>query len=748
MKQHKLIIIVLSFYVVSLCLTLPLQSQQLTDNALTPKEQKTIDSLLSVMTLDEKIGQLSLFMAGWDATGPVMRTDYQALISEGKVGAVLNGYTVDFVRETQRMAIEGSRLKIPMLFGYDVIHGHRTIFPIPLAQSCSWNLEAIEKADRIAAIEATAEGLNWTFAPMVDLTRDPRWGRVAEGAGEDTWLGSQIAQARVRGFQGKSLKVKNTLLACAKHFAAYGAAQAGRDYHTVDMSMLSLREYYLPTYQACVDAGVGSVMTSFNEINGVPSTANRWLLTELLRDEWNFRGLVVTDWTSINELVDHGVAANLQGAAELAIKAGVDMDLQGATFHDYLSKLVKEKRISTGAIDTAARRILEAKVKLGLFDDPYRYCSNNRQKEEVFTKEHREFARQLVAQSCVLLKNHENILPVSESVKKVAVIGPLGNSKKEMLGNWYAAGDPEKAITLFEGIQNRNVEGLEVTYEKGCTIDDTSRIGFDAAVRVARSSDYVILALGEGGWMSGEASSRSSIGLPGIQEELAMEIVKTGKPVAVVLFNGRPLALTKLASLPIAILETWFGGTEAGNGITDILFGDYNPSGKLTMTFPRSVGQIPIFYNQKNTGRPYIPSDSADHYVSKYLDCPNEPLYPFGFGLSYTTFQYTDLSAVMDGDTIHISVKISNIGNRAGEEVVQLYVRDLVGSITRPVKELKGFQKIMINKGETKMVRFTLTLEELAFYHPNQKKYMEPGEFEFHVGTNSSTTLSKTLNIN
>lgn len=745
MKRRHLILILFSFIVAQF--SLPGRTQNLAGRPLDPKEQKALETLMSAMTLDEKIGQLSLFMSGWDATGPLLRTDYKALIAEGKVGAVLNGYTVDYVREIQRMAVEGSRLKIPLLFGYDVIHGHRTIFPIPLAQSCSWDMEAIEKSDRIAAIEATAEGLNWTFAPMVDLTRDPRWGRVAEGAGEDTWLASRIAQARVKGFQGNDLKANNTLLACAKHFAAYGAAQAGRDYHTVDMSMLSLHEWYLPTYQACVDAGAGSVMTSFNEIAGVPSTANRWLLTELLRGEWGFKGFVVTDWTSINEMVSHGVAANVKDAAALAINAGVDMDMQGSTFHDYLRKLVDEKRVSPGVIDTAVRRVLEAKAKLGLFEDPYRYCNKNRQEGEVLTAEHRDFARDLVARSCVLLKNPKEILPVSENVKKIAVIGPLGNSKKDMLGNWYAAGDPDKAITLYEGLLNRGEANMEVVYEKGCNVNDTNRGGFDAAVRVARNADFVILALGEGGWMSGEASSRSSIRLPGVQDELARAVVNTGKPVAVVLFNGRPLAITQLASLPVAILEAWFGGTEAGNGIADVLFGDYNPSGKLTITFPRNEGQIPIFYNQKNTGRPYNQADSGAHYVSRYLDCPNDPLYPFGYGLSYTTFTYTDLDAKSNGDTIRISVNVANTGSRAGEEVVQLYVRDLVGSITRPVKELRGFKKGMLNKGETKAISFILTKEDLAFYHPDLKKYMEPGEFEFHVGTNSSETLSTTLTI-
>ena len=699
------------------------------------------------MTLDEKVGQLSLFMSSWDVTGPILTNDYKRLIREGKVGAVFNAYTVDGVRELQRMAVEESRLKIPLIFGYDVIHGHRTIFPIPLAQACSWNLTAIEQSERIAAQEATAEGLNWTFAPMVDVSRDPRWGRVAEGAGEDTWLGCKVAEARVRGFQGSDLKTNNTLMACAKHFAAYGAPQAGRDYGTVDLSMLSLYEWYLPPFKACVDAGVGSVMTSFNEIAGVPCTANKWLLNDLLRKDWGFDGFVVSYYTAIKEMVYHGNAEDIKDAARQALIAGVDMDMQGSSYLDHLSELLKEKKVSMETIDDAVRNILVAKTKLGLMDDPYRYCNKTRQEKEVMTADQLAFARKFVSQCCVLLKNPGQILPIPEKVKTIAIIGPLADSKKDMLGNWYAAGNWAKCVTLFEGIKNRTGEKTEVIYEKGCNSNDNDRSGFDAALKLAVKADFVILALGENGWMSGEASSRTSIDLPGVQNELAEAIAETGKPVAVALFNGRPLAITRLSKLPVAILETWFGGTQAGNGIADVLFGDVNPSGKLTMTFPQNEGQIPVFYNTKNTGRPYDPTDPAFKYVSRYIDCSNEPLFPFGFGLSYTSFTYSNLETAIEGGKIKITVQVANSGNFDGEEVVQLYIRDKVGTITRPLKELKGFRKVLIKKGEVKTLSFDLTTDDLAFYHPDLKKYWEPGEFVICAGSNSVESITNTVTI-
>jgi beta-glucosidase len=743
-KTHRFLI------AISLWITLihtAVEGREPVDHGIDSTGKARIDTLISSMTPDEKIGQLSLFLSGWDVTGPILTTDYINLIKEGKAGAIFNAYTVDYVRELQRTAVEESRLKIPLLFGYDVIHGHRTIFPIPLGQSCSWDLESIEKSEQIAAREATAEGLNWTFAPMVDIARDPRWGRVAEGAGEDTWLGCKVAEARVKGFQGDDLSANNTLLACAKHFAAYGAPQAGRDYGTVDMSVLSLYEWYLPPYKACVDAGVGSVMTSFNEISGIPSTANKWLMTDLLRKEWGFKGFVVTDYTAINEMVAHGIAGNIKDAACQALNSGVDMDMQGSAYLDHLPELLHENKVSATALDDAVRVILEAKTKLGLFDDPYRYCNKARQETEVMTEDQLAFARKFVSRSCVLLKNPGQILPIPEKVKTIAVIGPLGDSKKDMLGAWSAAGDPAKCVTLLEGIRQRTGEKTETLYEKGCNPNDNDKSGFDAALKLAMKADFIVLALGESAWMSGEASSRSSIDLPGVQNELAETIVKTGKPVAVVLFNGRPLAITKLASLPVAILETWFGGTQAGNGIADVLSGDVNPAGKLTMTFPRNEGQIPIFYNGKNTGRPYDPADPGNEYISRYIDCSSDPLFPFGYGLSYTSFTYANLLIHVDGSAIHISIEVANSGNRDGEEVVQLYIRDKVGSVTRPVKELKGFQKVLIKKGETKTIKFNLTTDDLAFYHPDLKKYREPGEFVVFVGTNSTETILESVTI-
>lgn len=721
-------------------------SQVLREKKDSDKEKK-IESLLQQMTLEEKIGQLSLILADWDVTGPNLNDNYKTLIREGKAGAIFNAYTVDSVRSLQRISIEESRLKIPLLFGFDVIHGHRTIFPIPLGQAASWDLSLIEQSERIAAEEATAEGVNWTFAPMVDIARDPRWGRVSEGAGEDTWLGCRIAEARVKGFQGKNLSDNNTLLACAKHFAAYGAPQAGRDYNTVDMSMISLYEWYLPPYKACIDAGVGSVMTSFNEISGIPSTSNRWLLRDLLRDSWGFKGFVVTDFTSINELVPHGVAGNIKDAASLALNAGVDMDMQGSTYLRSLTDLLKENKITGEQIDAAVRAVLGAKYDLGLFDDPYRYCNNDREKKEIMTAENLAFARTFVAASCVLLKNNNQTLPIPGNVRSIAIIGPLGDSKKDMLGSWSAAGKWEKCVTLLEGIRNRIAPGTDIVYEKGCNTNDFDRNGFGAAVHAAEKADFIILALGESEWMSGEASSRSNIDLPGVQNELAEIIIKTGKPVAVVLFNGRPLAMTKLNTIAPAILETWFGGTQAGNGIADVLFGYYNPSGKITMTFPRNEGQIPVFYNSKNTGRPYDIKEPDEKYVSRYLDVSNDPLFPFGFGLSYTTFFYSGLSVSVTGKNITVSVIVSNTGPYDGEEVVQIYVQDKVGSVTRPVKELKGFQKVKILKGEARKITFTLSIDDLAFFHPDLKQYWEPGEFVVYVGTNSRETLSHSFEI-
>ena len=717
------------------------------ENELTPdqKMEAFINDLIGKMTLEEKTGQLSLFTSDWSSTGPSMRDDYIELIRQGKAGAVFNAYSVDFVRELQRTAIEETRLHIPLIFGYDVIHGHRTIFPIPLGQSSTWDTAIIEKVERIAAIEATAEGLNWTFAPMVDISRDPRWGRVMEGSGEDTWLGSLISAARVRGFQGETLADSNSVLACVKHFAAYGEPQGGRDYHTVDLSQRSLFEWYLPVYKAAVDAGVGSVMTSFNEIAGVPSTSNKWLQTDLLRNQWDFKGFVVSDYTSINELIPHGVAANLEEAAELAVNSGVDMDMQGSAFLNHIGGLVESGRVSEETINNAVRKILEAKYKLGLFEDPYRYCSSERETTEIMNPQFLAFAREVAAKSCVLLKNENRTLPIPGTVKSIAVIGPLADSRSDMLGSWSAAGQPEKCVTLLEGVKNRVGTSVKVFSESGCNINDNNSDMIEKAVSVARRCDYIIMALGESSSMSGEAASRSDIGLPGIQMKLAEAIIKTGKPVAVVLFNGRPLAIPELDKISPAILESWFGGTEAGNGISDVLFGDINPSGKLTMSFPVNVGQIPVFYNSKNTGRPINPENPYEKYRSNYLDTPNKPLYPFGFGLSYTSFLYSDIKLNKQSfgaeDKIVASVDITNTGDRDGEEIVQLYIRDITGDVTRPVKELKGLKKVLIRKGKTLTVTFTISPRDLSYYHQDMSYSFDPGEFELFIGTNSEETL-------
>jgi beta-glucosidase len=704
------------------------------------------DSLLKLMTLEEKIGQLSLFTSDMSSTGPTIRNDYMDLIRNGRVGAIFNAFTVDFVSKIQKVAVEESRLHIPLIFGYDVVHGHRTIFPIPLGQAATWDTAMIEISESIAASEASAEGLNWTFAPMVDISRDPRWGRVMEGAGEDTYLGSLIAASRVKGFQGSSFTGNNTILACVKHFAAYGAPQAGRDYNTVDMSVRSLREWYLPPYKAAVTAGAGSVMTSFNEIAGIPSTSNKWLLTNLLREEWGFKGFIVTDYTSINELIPHGVAADISVAAEISLNAGVDMDMQGSAFMSSLNDLLKSGKVSEETIDDAVRRILVTKFRLGLFDNPYKYCDRKREKEEIMTIRNLDFARKFAAESCVLLKNDNKTLPIPEGIKSIAVIGPLADSKADMLGSWSAAGQAERCVSLLEGIRNGYGSTVNILTARGCNVNDNDMGGIEHAVAVARKADYVILALGESRDMSGEAASRSDILLPGIQMKLAEAVLKTGKPVAVVLFNGRPLAISGLDNIAPAILETWFGGTEAGNGIADVLLGKVNPSAKLTMTFPRSTGQIPVFYNCKNTGRPVDPSNPADKYKSKYLDSENTPLYPFGYGLSYTTFAYSDLKLnkleFTGNEVISASVKIANTGDYNGQEIVQLYIRDLVGDVTRPVKELKGFRKVLIRKGESATVEFSIRPSDLSYYHQDMSYSYDPGEFELFAGTSSAEGIS------
>ena len=713
----------------------------------TMEMNRFIDDLMNRMTLEEKIGQLTLFTSDMDHTGPFIRDHYLEDIQAGRVGAIFNAYTAEYTRNLQRMAVEETRLGIPMLFGYDVIHGHRTIFPIPLGETASWDMAAIEESARIAAREATAEGLHWTFSPMIDVTRDPRWGRIAESSGEDPFLTAQVARAKVRGYQGDDLRDLNTMLATAKHFAAYGAPQAGRDYHMVDMSELVLRNKFLPPFKATIEEDIATFMTAFNDLFGVPATGSEYLLTQVLREEWGFEGFVVTDYTSINEMVPHGFARDNKHAGELAINAGVDMDMQGAVYNDYLAELVEEGKVSVATIDQAVRRILIMKYKLGLFEDPYRYSDPQREAELVMTEENLEFARDFSRKSIVLLKNDNDILPLSDDVSSIALIGPMADNQRDLIGSWSAAGDYTKSVTLRQGIINRQGNRTQINYAQGTTVLEEDRSGFAEALEAASRSDVVIMALGEHYWQSGEAASRSMIDLPGVQEELFNEIVETGKPVIVVLMKGRPLTLENVDEKASAILETWYLGTTTGDAISDVLFGDYNPSGKLPVTYPRNVGQIPIFYNARNTGRPK--SDSK--FTSKYLDVSNSPLYPFGYGLSYTTFDYSDIrlnNAVMPmNGTLQASVTITNTGDRFGEEVVQLYSRQLVGSITRPLKELKGFEKIALEPGESKEVTFELSWKDLAFYNMNNEFRAEPGEFHLFIGTNSQEVKESTFTL-
>jgi beta-glucosidase len=711
-----------------------------------PAMDRFVAELMAKMTLDEKIGQLTLLTSNWESTGPTMRDSYKEDIRAGRVGAIFNAYTAKYTRELQALAVEGTRLKIPLLFGYDVIHGHRTIFPISLGEAASWDLQAIEKAARISAIEASAEGIHWTFSPMVDIARDPRWGRISEGAGEDVYLGSLIAKARVRGYQGSDLSRPDTILATAKHFAAYGAAQAGRDYHTVDISERTMRDIYLPPFQAAAEAGAATFMTSFNEYDGVPASGSRYLLTEVLREKWGFKGFVVTDYTSINEMVPHGYAKDLKQAGEQAVNAGVDMDMQGAVFMENLAKSVAEGKVDTARIDAAVKAILEMKYRLGLFDDPYRYADEAREKATIYKPEFLEAARDVARKSIVLLKNKDNALPLAATAKSVAVIGPLGNSKEDMIGSWSAAGDRRtRPVTLLEGMQAGAPKGTVIAYAKAASynFDDAGKTdGFAEALALAAKSDVIIAAMGEHWNMTGEAASRTSLDLPGNQQALLEELKKTGKPIILVLMSGRPNSIEWADANVDAIVQAWYPGTMGGHAVADVLYGRYNPSGKLPVTFPRNVGQVPIHYDMKNTGRPIELGEPGAKYVSRYLNTPNTPLYPFGYGLSYTSFAYSpvtlDKASIRPGEPLTASVTITNNGARDGEEVVQLYVRDLVGSVTRPVKELKGFQKISLKKGEKRTLRFTLTDADLAFTRQDMSWGSEPGAFKLWIGPSSA----------
>ena len=723
------------------------------------KMDNFVNSLMKKMTLDEKIGQLNLVTPGGAVTGSVVSKDVDTKIRNGQVGGLFGITGTDKIRRAQEIAVKSSRLHIPLIFGLDVIHGHRTIFPIPLGLSASWDTALIRKSARIAANEATADGLNWVYSPMVDIARDPRWGRIAEGSGEDPFLGSQIAKVMVEGYQENDLAKDTTVMACVKHFALYGAAEAGRDYNTVDMSRVRMYNEYFPPYKAAVDAGVGSVMTSFNTVDGIPATANKFLMTDVLRKQWGFKGLVVTDYTAINEMVNHGIG-NLQAVSAKALNAGVDMDMVGEGFLTTLKKSLQQGKVTLKEIDEACRRVLEAKYKLGLFDDPYRYCNDEREKTELMSDANLKAAREIAERCFVLLKNNNEVLPLKKS-GTIALIGPLADNKRNMLGTWSVSGDPEKSVTIKQGIKNVAGDNINILYAKGANIsDDTAFIKrvnvfgeeidvdkkspeemINEAVATANKADVVVAVLGEAADMTGESSSMTQIGLQESQENLLKALVKTGKPVVLVLMNGRPMTLTWEDEHVTAILDTWFGGTEAGNAVADVLFGDYNPSGKITASFPRNVGQIPIYYNHLNTGRPYHPGDSPK-FKSDYLDAPNTPLYPFGYGLSYTTFSYGDVSlnskTLQPGGKITASVNIINTGTRSGKETVQLYTRQMVGSIARPVEELKGFQQIILQPGETKRVSFDITVNDLKFYNSDLKYVHEPGAFKLFIGTNSA----------
>ncbi|MBD8081709.1 beta-glucosidase BglX [Chryseobacterium caseinilyticum] len=718
--------------------------------------QKTVDQkvseLLSKMTLEEKIGQLVQYSGFEYATGPQNSNSANVLneIKIGKVGSMLNVAGAEETRKFQELALK-SRLKIPMLFGQDVIHGYRTTFPVNLGQAASWDLNLIEKSERIAATEASAYGIHWTFAPMVDIARDPRWGRVMEGSGEDTYLGTQIGLARIKGFQGKGLGNLDAIMACAKHFAAYGAAVGGRDYNSVDMSLRQLHGTYLPPFKAAADAGVATFMNSFNDINGIPATANQYILRDILKGQWNYKGFVVSDWGSIGEMVPHGYAKDNKEAAEKAINAGSDMDMESRAYMAELPKLVQERKVDPKLIDDAARRILVKKFEMGLFDDPYRFSSEKRQKEQLNNQEHRKFGREFGSKSIVLLKNEKNILPLSKSTKTVALIGPFGKETVANHGFWSVAfkDDNERIVTQFDGIKNQLDKNSTLLYAKGANVDDQDKSMFAEAVETAKKADVVIMTLGEGHAMSGEAKSRSNLHFSGVQEDLLKEIAKTGKPTVLMINAGRPLVFDWAADNIPTIVYTWWLGTEAGNSIADILFGTVNPGGKVPMTFPRTVGQVPIYYNHYNTGRP-AKNNTDRNYVSAYIDLDNDPKFPFGYGLSYTQFKYADMklssTSLKGNQSININVAVSNTGNYDGEEVVQLYIRDLVGKVVRPVKELKGFQKVFIKKGETKTVTFTLTPENLKFYDDALNYDWEAGEFDIMVGTDSQNVQTKRIN--
>lgn len=732
------------------------------------KMDQFIDNLMGKMTLQEKIGQLNLPVSGEIVTGQAKSSDVAGKIRKGQVGGLFNVKGVENIREVQKIAVEQSRLKIPLLFGMDVIHGYETVFPIPLALSCSWDMEAIKESACIAAKESSADGICWTFSPMVDICRDPRWGRMAEGEGEDPYLGSEISAAMVKGYQGDDLTDKNTIMACVKHFALYGAPEAGRDYNTVDMSHLSMFNNYFPPYKAAIDAGVGSVMTSFNVVDGIPATGNKWLMTDVLRDRWGFDGFVVTDYTAISEMIAHGMG-DLQQVSAMSLSAGTDMDMVADGFLTTLEKSLKEGKVTMAEIDKACRRILEAKYKLGLFDDPYKYCDASRVKKDIFTAENRTVARKIATETFVLLKNENNLLPLQRK-GKIALVGPLANTKANMPGTWSVAAASDKYNSLYESMKQSLAGKAEVLYAKGSNLmydaqreAEATMFGremrdprsaqelLDEALNVASQADVIVAAVGESSEMSGESSSRTNLEMPDAQRDLLTALKKTGKPVVLVYFAGRSTVMTWEQENFPAILNVWFGGSEAADAICDVVFGDVSPSGKLTTTFPKNVGQIPLYYNHLNTGRPLEAGKWFSKFRSNYLDIDNDPLYPFGYGLSYTTFRYGDLqlsnNSMNERGKITASVTVTNTGNYDADEIVQMYIRDMVGSVARPVKELKGFERIHLKKGESRTVSFDITAKQLKFYNSALNWVCEPGEFEVMVGGNSRDVQTKKFSL-
>ncbi|MCX6209143.1 MAG: beta-glucosidase BglX [Bacteroidetes bacterium] len=720
-------------------------------------EQK-VENILQKMTIEEKIGQMNQYNGFWDATGPAPKSGSSKIkydnLKKGLVGSVLNVKGVSNVRKLQEIAVKETRLGIPLLFGFDVIHGQKTIFPIPLASSCSWDVEAIENSTKVAAIEASAMGINWTFAPMLDISRDARWGRVMEGAGEDPYLASLIGVAQVKGFQGKSFSSNHSILATAKHFAGYGFVEAGREYNAVNISNAQLYNVILPPFKAVVDSGIKTVMNAFNSLNGIPATGNQFLLRDLLKDKWKFKGLVVSDWGSIIEMIDHGFAKDSAEAATIAANAGCDMDMESYAFVDQLTELVKKGKVDIKIIDEAVKRILRIKFELGLFDNPFKYCDENKEKELLYHPRHLKATLELAQKSIVLLKNENNLLPLKKSQKKIALIGSLANDKNSCLGNWRIASDDNTAISVLEGLQNISsnisyAKGADVaigktSFVKQTIVNDNDTTGFADAIKLAKASEVVIMVLGENGFQSGEGRSRSKIDLPGVQQQLLEEIFKVNKNIVLVLMNGRPLAITWAAQNIPAIIEAWQLGSQTGNAVASVLFGEVNPSAKLTMTFPRSVGQIPIYYNHLSNGRP---NAGNNVFWSHYSDESNQPLYPFGFGLSYSKFKYSNLNIdTTNNEKIKVSVTIKNTSNVDGEEIAQLYIHDKVSSISRPVKELKAFKKLLIKANESKTVEFILTNNELGYYNNNGNFIIEAGEFEVMVGTNSDDVLKKTFN--